>query len=101
MALRGEYSTISAAGTTQATATEMPSYVVMVTSATNSQGVLLPPMNKGEEAIVCNGVTDVDIFVYPRSGGKINNYSADIHLWLSANSAARFLAIDGLNVIAL
>jgi hypothetical protein len=100
MALRGEYSIISAAGTTQATATEMPSYNVMVTSATSAQGVILPPMNKGEEAIVCNG-SDAEIFVYPRSGGKINNSAADVHLWLSANSAAHFLAIDGLNVIAI
>jgi len=100
MALKGEYATIAAAGTTQATAAEMPSYMVMVTSATSAQGVILPPLNKGEEAIVCNGVTDVEIFVYPRSGGKINNYSADAHIWLSANCAARFLAVDSLNVIA-
>jgi hypothetical protein len=100
MALRGEYSTIAAAGTTQATATEMPSYTVMVTSATSAQGVILPPMNAGEEAIVCNG-TSAEIFIYPRSGGKINNSDANVHLWLNANSAARFLAIDGLNVIAI
>jgi hypothetical protein len=49
---------------------------------------------------VCNG-TSAEIFIYPRSGGKINNSDANVHLWLNANSAARFLAIDGLNVIAI
>lgn len=97
--LKGEYDTIAAAGSTQATATEMPAYMVMVTSG--SGGVLLPPMNKDDEAVVCNGVSTIDLSVYPRSGGKINNSTADLPLVLPANRAARFRAIDGAgNVIA-
>jgi len=98
MALRGEYAEIAAAGTTQATATEMPSYQVMVTSGTG--GVLLPPMNKGEEAMVCNGLSTVSIDVYPRSGGKLNNMTADLPLTVPTNRAVRFRAIDGLNLFA-
>jgi hypothetical protein len=97
--LKGEYSVVAAAGTTQATATEMPAYMVMVTSGTG--GVILPPMNKDEEAVVCNGLSSEEIKVYPRTGGKINNATANLHLLLPNNSAARFKAIDGAgNVIA-
>lgn len=96
---KGEYATIAAAGTTQATATAMPAYTVMVTSGTG--GVMLPPMNKDEEAIVCNGLGTVEINVYPQVGGKINNSTANLHLLLAVNTAARFRAIDGAgNVIA-
>ena len=97
--LRGEYAEIAAAGTTQATATEMPSYSCMVSSGTG--GVVLPPMNRDEEAIVCNGTSDADISVYPRSGGKLNNGTADLPLVVPTNRAVRFRAIDGVgNVMA-
>jgi len=97
--LRGEYAAIAAAGTTQATATPMPAYMVMVTSGTG--GVQLPPLNKDEDAVVCNGLSGAEVFVYPRSGGKINNATADLHILLPPNTSARFRAIDGAgNVIA-
>jgi hypothetical protein len=95
--LRGEYDEIAAAGTTQATATEMPAYTVTVTSGTG--GVLLPPLNKDEEAIVCNGMSAVEIYVYPRSGGQINNSTADWGLLLPPNTAARFRAINGVGKV--
>ena len=93
MALRGEYAEIAAAGTTQADATPMPSYTVMVSSG--SGGVVLPPLNRNEEAIVCNGVSTIDLSVYPRSGGKLNNATADLPVVVPANRAVRFRAIDG------
>ena len=103
MALRGEYAAIAAAGTTQATATEMPAYTVMVTSGTG--GVMLPPLNVNEEAVVCNGLTGssaIDLMVYPRSGGKINNATADTPLLIPESRAVRFRATDGAgNVIAV
>ena len=92
--LRGEYAAVAAAGTTQSDATPMPAYTVMVTSGTG--GVVLPPMNVTEEAIVCNGLSGADVYVYPRSGGKLNNATADLPVWtrlmrldLCANSAWR------------
>ena len=96
--LKGEYATAAAAGTTQSDAAEVSAYTVMVTSG--SGGVLLPPMNKDEECVVCNGVSTIDLSIYPRSGGQINNSTANLPLVLPANKAARFRAIDGLNVIA-
>jgi hypothetical protein len=97
--LRGEYAEIAAAGTTQATATGMPAYTVMVTSGTG--GVMLPPLNKDEEAVVCNGLSSTEIRAYPRTSGKINNKTANLHILVPPNYAVRFRAIDGAgNVIA-
>lgn len=97
---KGPYVTMAAAGTTQADAAAMPADFVMVTSGSEDNGVLLPLMNVNEEAIVCNGLT-VNIKVYPRSGGKINNATVDVALLLSANAAAHFRATDGGgNVVA-
>lgn len=93
MPLKGEYAEIAATGTTQATAAEMPSYTVTVTSGTG--GVILPPLNKNEEAVVCNGLSDVEINVYPRTGGKLNNATANLPLLVPNNRAVRFRAIDG------
>ena len=105
IASKGEYAAIAGAGTTQATATEMPAYMVRVTSSSgNGSGVILPPMNRGEVAIVCNAITGasaIDLKVYPRSGGSINGATADSHLLLPATMAASFRAVDGAgNVIA-
>lgn len=90
---KGPYAAIAAAGTMQADATEMPAYSVMVSSGTG--GVLLPPLNVNEEAVVCNGLSTADISVYPRSGGKLNNATADLPLVVPTNRAVRFRAIDG------
>lgn len=101
---RGEYNTLAAAGTTQATAAECNADMVMVTSGSQGAGVVIRPLNATEEQVVCNGTsgtTAIDLYVYPRSGGSINNSSANLHLLLSSGKAARFRAIDGAgNVIA-
>jgi hypothetical protein len=91
--LKGEYSVVAAAGTTQATASEVPAYMVMVTSGTG--GVIIPPLNKDEEFVCCNGLSGEEIKVYPRTGGQINNATANLHLLLPPNSAARFKALNG------
>ena len=52
-------------------------------------------INRNEEAIVCNGIGTVDLSVYPQSGGKLNNSTADLPLVVPANRAVRFRAIDG------
>ena len=101
---RGEYNTLAAAGTTQATAAECNADMVMVTSGTQGAGVIIRPLNVREEQVVCNGTSgtsSIDLYVYPRSGGQINNSGANVHLILPSGRAARFRAIDGAgNVIA-
>ena len=99
MPLKGEYAEIAAAGSTQATATEMPSYTCFVSSGTG--GVMLPPMNKTEDAYVVNG-TAVEVNVYPRVGGKINNSTANLAVLLPPNMACHVRAINGAgDVIAI
>ncbi len=98
MATKGPYNTLAAAGTTQATAAAMNADMVMVTSGTG--GVILPALDVGQEVVVCNGVSTLDLNVYPISGGKINNATADLPLVLPSNKAARFKAVTALDVIA-
>ncbi len=100
---RGEYNTLVAIGTTQATAAECNADMVMVTSGTDASGVMVRPMNVNEEQIVCNGTSGtgaIDLYVYPRSGGQINNATANLGLLLPSGKAARFRAIDGKSLIA-
>lgn len=98
---RGDYATLAAAGTTQATAAECTADMVMVTSGSNAAGVLIRPLNIKEEQIVCNGTgasdstLQVDIYVYPRSGGSINNQTANSPILLAAGKAVRIRAING------
>lgn len=101
---RGEYNTLSAAGTTQATAVEMNADTVMVTGGSQGAGILVRPLNVREECIIVNGTSGtsaIDLKVYPRTGGKINNSDANTPLILPSQQAVRFRAIDGAgNVIA-
>ena len=91
---KGPYATLTAAGTTQATAAEMTADMVMVTSASEDAGVIIPTLNARDECIVCNG-TNVTILVYPRTGGQINNSTANLPVIVSAFTAVRFRGIDG------
>jgi hypothetical protein len=102
---RGDYATLAAAGTTQATAAECTADMVMVTSGSNAAGVLIRPLNLKEEQIVCNGTgadaaaNAADIFVYPRSGGSINNQTANTPILIAAGRAVRFRAINGAGAV--
>ena len=96
---KGPYATMTAAGTTQADAAEMTADEVLVTSGAEDSGVLLPTLNTRDECIVCNGL-NVTIKVYPRSGGQLNNSTANLPLILAAFSAARFRAVGGVHVLA-
>ena len=103
---KGAYATMAAAGTTQATANTIVADMVMVTSGPAASGIILDGMNVGDEVIVCNGValgtaTAIDLFVYPKLGGAINNGTANTGILVASGKAVRFRAIDGAgNVIA-
>lgn len=100
MATKGPYNTLAAAGTTQATAATINADVVMITSGTSGAGVVLDAMDLNQEAIIVNGVSSSEYKIYPVSGGKINNATADLPLLLPPNKAARFRAINNVDVIA-
>ncbi len=101
MATKGPYNVLAAAGTTQATAAALNADMVMVTSGAAGSGVILPTLDVGQEVVVCNGVAELDLSVYPLVGGKINNSTANLPLVLPANHSARFKAISALDVISI
>lgn len=87
----GNSSAVTAAGTTQATATPLTRTVNMVTGGSTNNGVILPTPVGGERVFIRNNL-GVDIKVYPQSGGQINNGGANIAATLSASSALEYIA---------
>jgi hypothetical protein len=96
---KGEYVEMAAAGTTQATAAELTADRVMVTTITeaSAEGVILPLGNLNDEVFIINGHATANLFIWPRSGGKLNNASADSNLTLPPNRAAHFRGINDKN----
>ena len=74
---------ISAAGTTQATATVLPADHNLVTTATQdtADGVILRPGNANEMVTVANG-TSGSIEVFPPVGARFNNQTANLPMVL-------------------
>jgi hypothetical protein len=96
---KGPYNTLTAAGTTQADAALINADTVMVDSAANLSGVILGDQDQNGVVMIVNGVSNVEIKVYPKIGGKINNMTANLPVILSPNRAASFRAINNLDVI--
>lgn len=69
-------SAITAAGTTQATATALTADVNIITTATTGQGVSLYNGVIGDSQEVFNN-TSADTRVYPPTGGNVNQLSAN------------------------
>lgn len=87
----GNSSAVTAAGTTQATATPITRTVNLVTGGSTNNGIILPAPVGGERIFVRNNLT-VDIKVYPHSGGQISNNGANVGVTLSASSALEYVA---------
>lgn len=84
---------ITAAGTTQGTATACTADHEIVTTATEGQGVILLPGIPGAERSVANQ-TSVGIVVYPPSGAALNGKSANAGVTLPPNKAALFIFLS-------
>lgn len=82
---------VTAAGTTQATATVLTRAVNMVTGGSTNNGVILPAPIGGERVFVRNNL-GVDIKVWPHSGGQINNGGTNASATLSASSSLEYVA---------
>lgn len=92
-------SAVSAAGSAQGDATAIDADLNLITTASAGQGVILPTFAEGD-LIIANG-TSVDVLVYPPSGGKINNGSANAAITLYAGTGAEFTAIASTQTIAV
>lgn len=82
--------TVSAAGTTLATATEVTAGVNLVTTVAASSGVRLPNSEIGDEIMIYNSQVTNTLKVYPpTSSGTINQLSAGTAMTLAQFTAVR------------
>lgn len=79
-------SAITAAGTTQGTATALTADVNIVTTATTAQGVILYNGVITDSQEIFNN-TSVDIRVYPPTGGNFNQLAANAGFVLAPYTA--------------
>ena len=80
---------VSAAGTTQATATAIGAANFMVTTAAAGSGVILPQGQPGDEIDGFNGTSN-SFYVYPPTGAKFNNLSTNGGILLGPGTSATF-----------
>ena len=90
--LRRSIAVPAAAGTNQATATNLTTDFNAVTAADGTKGVELPVAVAGMSITVINTDTAQDLKVYPATGAAINAIAANSALVLPAGHAATFAA---------
>ncbi len=91
---------ISAAGTTQGTATAITKSFNEVTTVSVSQGVVLPSPEAGEILLVANQGANA-LNIYPASGHSINNLSANTAQSLATDARRIFFAVTSSKWYAL
>lgn len=85
---------MSAAGTTQATATELVNCLSDVTTVASGSGVILASKaTPGDSQIVLNSGANV-LKVYPPVGAKINNLTLNTAIVVPINSSCEFWCIS-------
>lgn len=95
---------LAAAGSTQADGVAIPfTGLITVTGADATKGAVLPaPSGKGDWCVVKNDdAANAVLKVYPATGGKINNGSANAALSMAAKTSAFFFSPDGTNWVTL
>lgn len=92
LAIAGGVATaVSAAGTTQATATDLAALgFSIVSTVASGTGVQLYPGSAGDSTVVLNTGANV-LTVYPPTSAKFNSLSTNAGVTLGVNSAAMFL----------
>ncbi len=85
---------ISAAGSTQATATALTACINLVSTATSLQGVQLFNGQSTDSQIVYNDNTGVTIIVYPPTSGQINGLAANAGVQVANNTFAEFFKVS-------
>lgn len=94
-------SSVSAAGTTQGTATALMASINSVTTVAASSGVILPSCDIGDDVWVYNGTVTNALTVYPDSGSTINQVAANTGISLPPYTGALFKRITSTAWLAL
>lgn len=91
---------ITAAGTTQATATLLFNGVNMVGTAAAGSGVVLFSANSGTSQVVYNGGANA-VTVYPPLGAKINGLAVNGGHLLATNTTCNYWITSSTQVIGI
>ena len=91
MVARGKATALSAAGTTQGTATVLTASFNVVSTVSASQGVSLPAPEAGEILLIANQGANT-LSVYPASGHSINNLSTNASQSLATDTRRLYFA---------
>lgn len=91
--------TVTAAGTTQGTATALTADINFISTAPANSGVILYAGTKGDSQIVYNGGAN-PVLVYPPTGSKINQVSANTGVVLPTNTFCEYFIVSSTQIIA-
>lgn len=89
--LKRSVATISAVGTTQATAGTIPADINVINISVLNAGVILPANITGANIILVNITTNA-IMVYPPSGGAVDTLGANVGFSLPGGAKIMFIA---------
>lgn len=82
--------TVTAAGSTQATATALSAaFNVVTTCVAGTDGVKIPVADSGDEIFVSNSTTTATLYCYPATGGAFNGQTANVPIAIAPGRAAR------------
>lgn len=94
----GGYETATAGTTqTQAGATALTGFINYVTTGTASDGVKLPADRTVGDVVYVVNSSGVALNVYPNTGGKINNGTANAAKALAANLSGCYISLGSEN----
>lgn len=94
----GGYATATAGTTqTQAGATALTGAVNFVTTGTAADGVMLPAERPVGDVVYIVNSSAASLNVYPATGGKINNGSANATKALAANMSGAYISLGSEN----
>lgn len=85
--------TMTAAGTTQATATAINTSNVYVATAASGTGLILPSAQQGDWLVIYNGGANA-VTVYPPVGAKINSLTTNGGASLGTNTACIYFCFS-------
>lgn len=92
---------ISAAGTTQGTATLVQADENLVSTASAGQGVILYNGDVTDTCFIYNDATGTGFYVYPPVGGSINQLATNAGMNLPNNTHAMFFKVTATRWLAL
>ena len=91
---------LTATGSTQATALNLPAATNVFSTVAASTGAILNPGSPGDVIDIYNGGANT-LTVYPPVGGTINNLSANTGLALATVKSGKYVCRDSINFFSI